>query len=189
MKNIYSKKTSGGPGNQNLEASKMAKETKVSALAVLALILGIGGLGFGAYLFYSTQIGSHVHQTYSDSVPGPYTSGSEDSWYDIPGLNISVSIDAGEQVHVLFTCQATLTAVSAVTYMHFGLKLDGSSVAGSVTSVGATGITSTANMYSVSLQFVFSSLAAGAHVISVETMRECSGNIAQCMLFVQTYIP
>ena len=71
--------------------------------------------------------------------------------------------------------------------MNFRLKIDGVSVNNAYATVG--GAITTHQIFSVSLQYADSLMAAGSHVVLVETMFECGGSIDHCSLFVQTYIP
>jgi hypothetical protein len=152
-----------------------------STLFIILLLLVAGGLGYWNYTMYQS-IQALEHRIYYDNRLGSYTSPAEDQWYDVPDLSISVQIKSGEIIYILFTCEAALTPVSAVTYMHFIVKIDQNPIYASVTSVGGTGIVSTNNKYSVTLQYVNSTLSTGAHSIGIMTERECSGSIQQCVL-------
>jgi hypothetical protein len=159
----------------------MAKGT---GLVILAIFIALGGLGIGIY----TMITPGVHRTYYDERTTSYTSGAEDTWYDIPELSISFQVDLGESVYFLFTCQADLVATSGVVQMHFGLKIDGSSVTQSQVTVGHNeGSTINTMKFSVTIQYRATTMTAGAHTVVVETERECGGSISNCILLVQTY--
>ena len=162
----------------------MAKGT---ALGIIALLIAVGGVGLGVYSVI-TLLQPGVHRTYYDERIADYTSGSEDSWYDIPDISISFQVDAGEAVHFLFTCRASLTASSGLVYMHFVLNIDGHRMLQSQTTVGHNeGGTITTIHYSIALQFSNRTLGAGTHTVVVETMRECNGFIDKCALLVHTY--
>jgi len=160
---------------------------KVSALAILALIIGIGGIAVGGYSLFSVVTDSGVHRSYYATRELIYTSPSEDSWFNIPDISISFQVDAGESVYFSFTCYARLEPVSSVTTMHFRLKIDGYSIASSLTTVGPTSGTALNTYFSVAFQQVNTTLSAGIHIVVVETERECDGFIDNCLLFVQTY--
>ena len=161
---------------------------KGSALAVIALILALGGVGFGAYSFITNLSAPGVHRTYYDERITDYTSAAEDSWYTIPDISINFQVDAGESVYFLFTCRANLVAAGGLVYMDFLLNIDGFRIYQSQTTVGHNeGSTINTMYFSVALQFRNATMGAGAHVVEVETMRSCSGFIDNCVLIVQTY--
>ena len=161
---------------------------KGSGLAVVALILALGGLGIGGYMLITNMTTPGVHRSYYDERTTNYTSGSEDTWYDIPDISINFQVDAGESVHFLFTCRANLVASSGLVYMHFVLNVDDFRVVQSQATVGHNeGATINTISFSVALQFTNTTMSAGVHTVVVEHMRECSGFIDNCALFVQTY--
>lgn len=166
---------------------------KGSGLAILALIIGIGGLGFGIFTYFTlnqnTQTESSVHHTYFDSRTTAYTSPAEDSWYEITDLSITFQVASGESVYFLFTCAAYLSPVSGVWLMRFQLNIDDTSITESRTMVGLATNDVSYMYFSVALQYEDSAVLAGSHEVTVETYRECAGNIWNCHLLVQTYIP
>jgi len=177
---------------------------KGSGLAVLALLIGIGGLGFGVYIYFTFnrtiesmqgdidafELGSYVHRTYFDNRTADYTSATEFSFYEIDNLSITFQVDPGESVYFLFTCRAILVNPTiGQLYMSFRLKIDDVAITLSRTVVGLLNPTSTTSSYSVVLQYADSSLATGTHDVVVETERTCTGRIDNCYLLVQTYIP
>jgi hypothetical protein len=160
---------------------------KRSGLAIIALLFALGGVSIGVFSYISLLTEPGVHRTYYDNRITDYTTAGEDSWSDIPDISITFQVDAGESVHFLFTCRALLIPVTAITYMHFGLKIDGVVIMESRTTVGPTTAAITNMYFSVSLQYSDSALSAGTHTVVVETMRECNGEIDNCALMVQTY--
>jgi len=177
---------------------------KGSGLAVFALLIGIGGLGFGVYTYFTFnltiesmqgnidafELRSSVHRTYFDNRTASYTTAAEDSFYEIPDLSILFQVDPGESVYFLFTCRAALMVPSGSNlYMSFQLKIDNVAITLSRTVVGILNPTGTGHSYSVALQYADSSLGAWPHDVVVETSRICGGYIDNCYLLVQTYIP
>ena len=133
---------------------------KGSALAIFALIIAIGGVGLGGYLIFTQLTQQGVHRTYYDERTTAYTSGMEDSWYDIPDISISFQVDAGESVYFMFTCRANLIASSALVYMHFVLKIDDIRIIQSQVSVGHNeGATINTMSFSVALTPTIASAA------------------------------
>ncbi|MFX1572023.1 MAG: hypothetical protein ACFFB0_04700 [Promethearchaeota archaeon] len=177
---------------------------KGSGLAVFALLIGIGGLGFGIYTYFTFnqtieamqgdidkfEVGSYVHRTYYDNRTAYYTATMSDSWYEIPDLSILFKVEPGESVYFLFTCRAYLHPDSSTWFMRFRLIIDDVAIDRSATTVGGAG-TLTYIYYSITLQYTDISIPAGNHEVKVDTMRECDDNsyIDHCSLLVQTYIP
>lgn len=161
---------------------KSSNPTGIIILSVL-LVLTIGGFGYWNYTLQMSVI-----KTYYAEHPTAYTTASEDAWYAIPDLSITIDVDKGEQVYVSFTCTASIIAVSSVTVMHFLVRINTDLILDSEVIVGYTGVSPTSpNVYSVALQYQDDALAAGSHTITIMTERECDGNIANSVLYIQVY--
>ena len=169
---------------------------KGSALAILALIIGIGGIGVGGYALYTVLFAqptglpeNMVHRTYYDERIDDYATPTANTWYNIPDINIWVQVDSGESVYFSFTCAAFIDPSSVVAQMSFRLKIDGFSIIDTWTIVGpsSTGINDI--FLSVAFQWRNASLSVGVHTVVVETRRDCAATsyIENCVLFVQTY--
>ena len=169
---------------------KSSSSTGLIILFIL-LILSIGGFGYWNYTMYQTiqeLDQGQAPQFYYANHTAVFTSASEDTYYDIPDLSISIDVAADEEVHIMFTCFASLTAVSAVTVMHFLVKIDTTQILESKVIVGYTGVLGlVSSEYSVTLQYLDDTLSAGSHTITIITMRECDGFIQNSNLFVQVY--
>ena len=167
----------------------MAKGT---GLAIFALILAIGGIGIGTFSYITllgVQQAPGVNRTYYDERIAAYTTPAEDSWYTIPGISITFQVESGESVYFMFNCKAFLDRVSAITWMHFRLIIDGFSLEKTRATVGPTGGTASEYYFSVAIQHVNNTLGAGSHTVVVETMRETSFSsyIDNSVLLVQTF--
>jgi hypothetical protein len=164
-------------------AKKGSNLTGVVVLLFILLIGTIGGFGYWNYTLHKSKIKSY----YADHTAA-FTASSEDVFQDIPDLSISIAVDTGEKVYVMFTCTATISAVSAITVMRFIVKIDATQITESQVIVGYTGVLGITNIqYSVALQYLDDSLTAGSHTITIMTMRECDGNIMNSNLFIQVY--
>ncbi|MFX1467310.1 MAG: hypothetical protein ACFFB8_01500 [Promethearchaeota archaeon] len=169
---------------------------KGSALGIIALLIGIGGLGFGIYSYFTVnqdihiiKTDSNIHHTYFDNRTATYTSPGEDIWYEIANISITFQVEPGESVYFLFTCRAVLsTPTGGNFFMSFQLKIDGVAIIPSGTTVGLVAPTDTGYSYSVTLQYADSSLTAGPHNVIVITYRTCDGYMDNCFLLVQTFI-
>ncbi len=161
------------------------KSSNLTGLIILSvlLILTIGGFGYWNFTLQKNQVTSY----YADHAAS-FTSTAEDSYYAIPDLSISINVKNGDRVYFMFTCTASLTAVSAVTMMHFLVKVDSTQITESEVIVGWSGVLPTTYLeYSVALQYLDDSLTAGSHTITIMTMRECDGFIMNSNLLVQVY--
>ena len=133
---------------------------KGSALAIVALLIGIGGLSVGGYSLFSVLTESGVHRTYYDQKLDTYTTPSSLNWYDIPDISILFQVDAGESVYFSFTCIALIDPLTAVAQMSFRLKIDGFSIIDSWATVGPTSTGISDIFLSVALQWRNASLSA-----------------------------
>lgn len=161
---------------------KSSNSTGIILLLIL-LILSIGGLVYWNYTLHMSKVKSYYAEH-----DATFTSTSEDSYYDIPDLSISINVKKGDKVYVMFTCTASIIAVSSITLMHFLVKIDTTLIYESMVSVGYTGLSPTSpNVYSVALQYLDASLTAGIHTVTIMTERECNGNIVNSKLLIQVY--
>ena len=95
--------------NNHIMPKKSSKSTGIVLLTIL-LLLTIGGFGYWNYTLHTSKI-----KTYSAEHAASFTSSTENTYYDIPDLSISIDVAKGEEVHIMFTCTATITAVSRVS--------------------------------------------------------------------------
>lgn len=164
-------------------AKKSSNLTGVIFLLFILLIGSIGGFGYWNYTLHKSKVKSY----YADHVAA-FTASAEDVFEDIPDLSISINIATGDKIYAMFTCTATLSAVSAITVMRFIVKIDTTQITESQVIVGYTGALGLTNIqYSVALQYLDDSLTAGSHTITIMTMRECDGNIINSNFLVQVY--
>ena len=166
--------------NYYIMPKKGSNPTGIIVLTVL-LILSIGGFGYWNYTLQVNQV-----KTYYADHDASFTSDAEDAFYAIPELTITIDVGRGDKVYVMFTCTASLTAVSSITQMHFLVKIDTTQILESMVTVGYTGtITVTAILYSVALQYIDDSLTSGSHTVTIMTERECDGYIVNSELLIQ----
>ncbi len=117
---------------------------KSSALSVIALLIGMGGLGFGGFTYFTMnqiiktlQTGSYVPRTYFDSKTAVYSPPVANAWYEIPDLNITFQVQPRESVYFLFKSWVYITPpASGILLMQFRLNIDGTSISNSLTAVG-----------------------------------------------------
>ncbi len=165
---------------------------KGSGIGILALIVAVGAIGLGVFTFITfspdSDSSSAVKRTYTDFREADFTSTAEDAWYTITGISINFDVKEGESVYFLFTCTADVVPVSSVAYMHFRLVIDSVPYDNASTTVGATSSSANSLIYSVALQYADYSLSTGSHTVTVQTLRECDGEIYNCLLLVNCMI-
>ena len=162
---------------------KSSNPTGVLIILFILLIGSIGGFGYWNYTLQKSKVKSY----YAEHAAS-FTTDSEDVFQDIPDLTISIDVDSGEKVYVMFTCSASLSAVSAIVVMRFIVKIDTTQISESQVVVGYTGVLGVTYIeYSVALQYLDSTLTAGSHTVTIMAMRECDGNIINSNLFIQVF--
>ncbi|MFX1279926.1 MAG: hypothetical protein ACFFA3_10955 [Promethearchaeota archaeon] len=168
---------------------------KGSALGVIALLIGMGGLGFGIFTYFKMNqtiqiLQSNVPRTYFESRTAVYSPPLANAWYEIPDLNITFQVQAGESVYFLFTSWVYITPPgTGVLLMRFRLNIDGTSITNSLIAVGTPNSDTESFYFSVALLYEDKSLSTGTHEVAIESMRSGNVNIYNSYFLVQTYIP
>lgn len=161
---------------------KSSNPTGIIILSIL-LLLTIGGFGFWNYTLQVNKV-----TTYYAEHATAFTTDSEDSFQAIPDLSISIDVNKGDKVYIMFTCTASIVATSAYTRMHFIVRINTELIYASQVSVGYTGVSPVSpNVYSVALQYLDATLTAGSYTLTILTERESDGNIINSNLLVQVY--
>jgi len=170
---------------------------KSSGLAVLALLVGIGGLGLGAYSYFvfNGQIAvlegqlaerAIVDMRYAEYLED-YTPSSIDANESI--ITINFHVNAGEQVYFLFITRAIIYGISLESYMRFTFSIDGVILNKPYIIAGGRDIDEWWLYFPVALQYSTPGLAAGSHSVSAMVLSSYSSNfIRQSTFLVQTYI-
>jgi len=81
---------------------------KSNGLAILALLIGLGGLGLGAYSVFilpdtiiaQTTNNSEIIQIWTKEQPALYY--TETSYYDVPDMDLTITVNTGETVVIIF---------------------------------------------------------------------------------------
>jgi len=170
---------------------------KSSGLAVLALLMGIGGLGLGVYSYFifGSQIADLDDQLAERAIV--------DMWYaeyledyaptaiDINEsvITINFHVNAGEKVYFLFITRAIAYSYSTFSNIRFTFSIDGIILNKPYTVVGGFDIDEWWLDIPVALQYSTASLTAGTHMVSVMVLSSYSPNFIRHSTFlVQTYI-
>ena len=156
------------------------------AIAIISIIFGVFGVGFGIFTMmnFQVQLDSRkgVVNTWYDKAPTLISIDS--SFSPIPDLSIEFIVNAGENVYISYNGNSRLTSTQAefkICINNHGqeyAEID-SSIAGDIMKV------------CVSIQCVNNTLDPGNYTATVWAREEvgASCTIAQSTLFVQTFIP
>jgi hypothetical protein len=80
---------------------------KRNGLAIFALLIALAGLGLGAYSVFIVpmQTASEIKQIWTAQQPTVYYTGG--SYADIPDMDITITVNTGESVMILFNGEFT----------------------------------------------------------------------------------
>jgi len=180
------------------------RENSLMALALLGVIIGASGLGFGVYSTMQVQTGAFAGEDGDDGddgKDGTDGTGVKRTWYSeyippvfsnpilnfitINSLNITFNIDSGESVHFLYN---SLAMVSKGQFIRVDFVLDGNVILDPYTAFSNGG---NVTVYSsLSLQYSNSMLSEGSHEITIAIYGDFASNgVLESVLFVLVYIP
>ncbi len=176
----------------------MGKSSGVG-IAILGLLIGIGGLGLGAYSYFtfSGQIADLNKQMDDISVKETWYAENLTDWSpsavntneSIPNLTINFQVNEGESVYLSFVTRAIIYGYSGQSYIRFTFRIDGVILDAPYTIAGGLSIDETFLYIPVALQYSADTLAAGNHTVSVVALKGYTLNfIRQSSLLVQTYV-
>ncbi|MFX1391734.1 MAG: hypothetical protein ACFE9Z_16850 [Promethearchaeota archaeon] len=172
----------------------MAKKNG-SALAILALIIGIGAIGIGGYNIYYVQtnepsetIGNTWYRANSTYYPTDPTG----NYIPISGLTIEFNIISGQSAYFLYNGIVSLRLPGeGFAWVEVYFSLDGSRITSPFTEVLIhydAYMIGSPYRDSVSLQYSDSALGPGTHEITIIIRGNSNLNaITESTLFVQTY--
>ena len=164
-----------------------------SGLAILALIVGIGSIGFGGYNFYvqTTQTVEEIGDTWYKSEPIFFTCTPAYSYMTFSDLTIQFNIRSGESAYfsyngwIFMRLTSPTTGVTSldVYFSLDGRRLDSPHIRAQDYYDGSTFLRLPA-----SLQYFNSSLSPGVHNITIVLYGNYNLNgVIESTLFVQTY--
>jgi len=142
-----------------------------NGLAVLALLLSLvgGGLGFYSVFFMPNIIlqqaseNSVISEMWFDERETAYAAGY--SFYDIPDLGLTITVNPGEKVFILFSGEIQILA-SGWGEAELRFEIDNNEIDSSHKQF--TGDSSSDKYGSMTLQYVAESLTTGTHIIHVQ---------------------
>ena len=170
---------------------------KSSGLAVFALLIGIGGLGFGAYSYFifSGQIAdlsdqfperAVIDMWYAEYLED-YTPSAIDANESV--ITVNFNVNAGERVYLLFITRAIIHSSSLESYMRFTFSIDGVILHKPYVIAGGRDIDEWWLYFPVSIQYSITGLSEGSHSVSAMVLSSYSSNFIRHSTFlIQTYI-
>ena len=161
---------------------------KSTLIALIAIIFGAGGIGFGAFTMVNFQAQlnaisnrSGVVHSWYDETPIQYDANS--TYVPIPYLSVDIVVNAGEHVYISYMAYAILESAQAE------FKICINNRAEEYTEVTSF-LIGTINMC-VTMQCVNNSIDPGTYTVTVWAIKEMgtSCRINRNSLFAQTFIP
>jgi len=188
---------------------------KGSGLAIIALIIGIGGLGIG---FYSviilpdvivqqasgntqtliddhTHVNEHTHiseitEIWTVKQVGTFYTGS--SYSDMTDMDVTITVKAGETVYVMFNAQVSNGPTGGNGWLTGGVRImrDTIEVPGSERSFIIDSPVGISVGNSITTHFIIAGLAAGTYELKVQATAQAevgSDRVTDGLLIVYTY--
>lgn len=145
---------------------------KGNGLAIFALLIAIGGLGLGFYSVFilpdtiiaQTTNNSEIIQIWTLEQPAVYYTSS--SYYDIPDMDQTITVNAGETVVILFNGQFTATPgvlMGGVRFMIDDVEIPNSRRDFNIETTGGILMA-----YSITANVLIDNLAVGTYEIEVQ---------------------
>jgi len=166
---------------------------KSSGLAIFALLIGFGGLGLGAYAVFIlpdtiiAQItnNSEIVQIWTAEQPAVYyTLGS---YYDIPDIDLTITVNAGETVVILFNGNfygSVGVLMGGIRFMRDNVLIPNSIREFNIETTGGVQMA-----YSITAQILIENLAAGTYEIEVQAYGVgVNDRIGSGLLIIYTFI-
>ena len=162
----------------------MGRNNGGNVLAIFAMIIAIGSLALSGYVLTLNQTPSEsepqtITQIWFDSKESSYTLLT--SFYDIPDLELTITVNTGENVYILFNGQFTVS--SGTTSGEIRLRIDDTTIDDRSFYSDASGLY---HWDSLTLQHVAVGLSAGIHTISMQAAGS-SGTIHSMSLVAYTF--
>ncbi len=163
------------------------------SLAVAGLIIGILGILLGGYSSFTivSNTASNIRGSWYDSVESDFSLNNNGVYSTISGLSITITINSGEKVYLLFNSRVILA--DDANQVCFDVYIDNMKNKNSSFIFERSYSVGMAETLSFTLQYVNNTLNPGTHVITIKgTTAGGSSPISKVLknsnLFVQTYI-
>ena len=172
---------------------------KGNALAIIALIVGIGGLGFGFYsviilpdtIIQQASGESNINQIWTVEQAGVFYPGT--SYGDMTDMDVTTTVNAGETVYVMFNALISNGVGDGFGWLTGGVRImrDNVEIFGSerffIIEIfyGASSVAE-----SITTHFIIEGLAAGTYEFKVQATAQAENGVARVthgLLIVYTY--
>ncbi len=153
-------------------------------LGLLALLIGVGGLGFGIINFMNQPTHYYVYRD-TEFTPSPVS-----EYIPIPTLSIVFETSGPKSIHLLFTCSARCFAdISSFSDLFFYFMInDVRQIDMPWARTGSHQGASDSDYTTVALQHYFTLTTPGRYNITVTILTERAGNfIRQSSLWINSY--
>ena len=163
---------------------------KGKGLVVLALLIGISGLGLGIYslVFPQVQTGG-IQKTWFIYDSWPHFTLPTSTVIPIDDLTINFTVNSGESVYFLFKTHGYLVSGSpsqlTINFVLDGISVNSPEYPDAIFSSYSVGTTSG----SIILQMATDKISPGYHNITISIWGNLINSIDESTLLVQTYIP
>lgn len=173
---------------------------KGSGLAIIALIIGIGGVGFGVYsvfflpntIIQQASGSSEITQIWTVEQAGAFYTGS--SYSDMTDMDVTITVNAGETVYVMFNAQFSNGLAGGNGWLTGGVRImrDNVEIPGSERFfvIDSSNFPGNAVAMSITTHFIIEGLAAGTYELKVQATAVAevgSDRVEDGLLIVYTY--
>jgi len=171
---------------------------KGSGLAIIALIIGIGGIGFGIYsvfflpntIIQQASGSSEITQIWTVEQAGAFYTGS--SYSDMTDMDVTITVNAGETVYVMFNAQISNGPTGGSGWLTGGVRImrDNVLIPGSERFFIIDSSVGTSVAMSITTHFIIEGLAAGIYELKVQATAVAevgSDRVEDGLLIVYTY--
>ncbi|HDZ17738.1 hypothetical protein LCGC14_0626800 [marine sediment metagenome] len=173
---------------------------KGNGLAIVALIIALGGCGFGVYavvilpdtIIQQASGSSEITQIWTVEQAGTFYTGS--SYGDMTDMDVTITVNAGETVYVMFNAQFSNGATGGKGWLTGGVRImmDTVEIPGSrrffiIDSSNYPGLTVAK---SITTHFIIEDLAPGDYELKVQATAQAeigSDRVEDGLLIVYTY--
>lgn len=168
-----------------------------NGLTIFALLIGIGGLGIGVYsLFFLTPMNiqqasgnNEVTQIWTVEQDGSFVPVA--TFGDITGMTLTISVNPGETVYVLFNAEISNDDVGS-GWLKGGIQItrDGVLIAKSNREFMIEAPIGSSIENSITTHFILQNLAAGTYEFQVQAKAQSQGGpvvVEKGLLMIYTY--
>ena len=172
---------------------------KGNALAIVALIIAIGGCGFGVYSVFilpntitqQASGSSEITQIWTVEQAGAFYTGS--SYVDMTDMDVTITVNAGETVYVMFNAQISNGPAGGSGWLTGGVRImrDNVEIPGSERFFIIDSSVGISVAMSITTHFIIEGLAAGTYELKVQATAVAevgSDRVEDGLLIVYTYI-